>query len=60
MIGEYALPSFTGSDLNFKVTDTQCAYFDRTMYKYLDKVRAMEDNKVGVSRDSRSLTLDPN
>ena len=58
MQGGYALPYSTGSNLISKVTKTQCAYFNRTMFNYLDEVREMED-KVGASRDPRTLTLDP-
>lgn len=58
VMDSYALPYTTGSDLISKVTNIQCAYFNHTMYNYLDEICNMED-KVGASCDPLTLTLDP-
>ena len=54
MQGGYALPYQTGSNLIRKVCSTESAYFNRTMYNHLDKVRKMEDEH-GPLKDPKLL-----
>ena len=58
MLGDYALPVCTGSDLLDKLTKTSSEYFNRKIHSLLDLVMTMEQ-EYKLS-DPKALISDPN
>jgi hypothetical protein len=57
MLGDYALPVCTGSDMLDKLTKTSSEYFNRKVHSLLDLVMTME-HKYKLS-DPKALISDP-